>query len=277
MMGYTECKGAPCTCPTPGVDAARQEPSDAEVDAWANAWAKCWNGVALRLPQDVLQDHEKLGVQAVALMRRARQQPAPSDAEIETWRTDIVAYIRALLRDQPIPGKGGDYHIDRAVALMRRAGKPPIGRSPAPLLRTIDGLKREVATLGEFNACALAEQRKLEEERDQLRAKLAALEKVRQEAERNKTLLMESEVRSAKAWVIRRADRWWGGKEWGDSVDAIRFARHEDAQRVINELWTETTTPSTRDLSAVPLWFLRPADHAQLQACLQRRRLDNIK
>lgn len=129
-----------------------------------------------------------------------------------------------------------------------------------PLLRTIDDLKREVATLGEFNACALAEQRKLEEERDHL---LAELEVHRQRERRcNERLIAaedaESKVRielgnareemaldSAKAWVIRRADRWWGGKEWGDSVDAIRFARQEDAQRLINVLWTETTTPET--------------------------------
>lgn len=70
--------------------AARQEPSDAEIEAWANAWAKCWNSVALRLPQDVLQDHEKLGVQAVALLRRAR----PDDGDLVREIVSLTAEFR---------------------------------------------------------------------------------------------------------------------------------------------------------------------------------------
>lgn len=56
------------------------------------------------------------------------QQPVP-DAEreraIKEWRKEITAYARALLRDEQIPGRGGDKLIDEAVALMRSSAPQP--------------------------------------------------------------------------------------------------------------------------------------------------------
>jgi len=52
-------------------------PSEGEIQSWADKWAACWNSVSLRLPRDVLKEHQVLGSEAVALMRRAAAQ-APS-------------------------------------------------------------------------------------------------------------------------------------------------------------------------------------------------------
>lgn len=63
-----------------------------------------------------------------ALPATPPQQPVP-DAEreraIKEWRKEITAYARALLRDEQIPGRGGDKLIDEAVALMRSSAPQP--------------------------------------------------------------------------------------------------------------------------------------------------------
>lgn len=51
--------------------------------------------------------------------------------EIESWRKDMFAYIRALLRDEPTPhGLLGDPLLARAVGLMQRQTLAPVGLSP---------------------------------------------------------------------------------------------------------------------------------------------------
>lgn len=126
------------------LEAARQaEPSDAEIEAWADAWAKCWNSVSLRLPKDVLEAHERIGIQAVGLMRRGRgdlercgadlpckdhgveQQAEPTDAEVEAKLKQLEEWFDERwcgkgFRDEATPLHEFHGYTDDLRALMRR-------------------------------------------------------------------------------------------------------------------------------------------------------------
>jgi hypothetical protein len=78
---------------------------------------------------------------------------APTEAEIEAWRKEMHYYILALLREQPIPGRGAESILRDALALMRRAA----AATPAP--SALERLRERVDAAASYEAIDLGEWR----------------------------------------------------------------------------------------------------------------------
>lgn len=100
------------------IDAYSVEVSNKAIALFTNNEA---SQIAIERARDARAALERAIADHVADAGKMVPVAAPTEAEIEAWHKEMRCYIFALLREEPIPGRGAESILRDGLALMRRA------------------------------------------------------------------------------------------------------------------------------------------------------------